>query len=56
MSTMQEFYDQLMSNDQQNDSDWQKIKQVSHASLDQLTESPEELGWYFWTVSPAVPA
>ena len=56
MSTMQEFYDKLQSHDQQKDSDWLKIQQLVHASLDQLTEVPDELGWYYWTVSPEVPA
>jgi hypothetical protein len=56
MSTMQAFYDKLQSTDLQKDSDWQKIQQVVHASLDQITEAPDELSWYFWTVSPEVPA
>jgi hypothetical protein len=56
MSTMQEFYDKLQSKDLKKDSDWQKIQQVVHASLDQITEIPAELGWYFWNVSPEVPA
>jgi hypothetical protein len=56
MSTMQAFYDKLQSHDQPKDSDWQKIQQVVHASLDQLTESPDVLSWYYWNVSPEVPA
>ena len=56
MSTMQEFYDNLLSTDQPKDPDWQKIKQVVNASLDQLTESPDELGWYYWTASPEMSA
>ena len=55
MSTMQAFYDKLQAHDQPKDSDWQKLQQVVHASLGQLTESPNELSWYYWTVSPEVP-
>ena len=49
MSTMQEFYDNLSSDDQRKDSDWQKLKQLVTASLDQLRLIPNELEWYFWT-------
>jgi hypothetical protein len=56
MSTMQAFYDKLQSNDLPKDPDWQKIQQVAHASLDQIIEAPDELSWYFWNVSPEVPA
>jgi hypothetical protein len=48
MLTMQEFYDKLLSDDQQKDSYWQKIKQLVNTSLDQLTEFPDDLSWYFW--------
>ena len=48
MSPMQEFYDKLRSDDRQKDPNWQKIKQLVNASLDQLTQYPDELGWYYW--------
>jgi hypothetical protein len=54
MSAMQAFYDKLRSDDRQNDAQWQQIKQVANASLDQVTQIPDELGWYFWTALPEV--
>jgi hypothetical protein len=56
MSTMQAFYDKLQSDDRQNDAQWQQIKQVVNAPLDQVTQFSDELGWYFWTALPEVKA
>ena len=53
MSPMQEFYDKLMSDEQQKDSEGQKIKQLVHASLNQITEFPNDLSWYYWTADPS---
>jgi len=51
MSTMQEFYNKLMSDDYPQDADWQEMRLLTKAGLEQVTEVPDELGWYYWTDS-----
>ena len=52
MLTMQEFYNKLTTNNQQQDPYWRKLTHIGMLRIEELARFAGDLGWYVWFVPP----